>query len=73
MPIASASWDWCSHCCERTSSSTCQVAADPPASAIARSKAWVTVRAVRESCRPIGWAAGGAGMARESLSLLLDI
>ena len=61
-PIASASFDWVPHCSERTSRSTCQADAEPPASAIARSKAWVAAWAVRDRRRPMGGKTGGAGM-----------
>ena len=62
MPIASASFDWVAIWPERTSSSTCQADADPPASAIARSNAWEAVCAVRERRRPIGGSTGGRSM-----------
>jgi hypothetical protein len=59
MPIASAMRDWVPHCQERTSKSTCHADAEPPASAIARSNALATTRAVRVRRNPIGGSRGG--------------
>ena len=54
MPIALAIRDCVPHCRERTSNSTCQAEAEPPASAIARSKAFETTLDVRVRRNPIG-------------------
>ena len=54
IPIASAIRDCVPHCWDRTSNSTCHAEAEPPASAIARSKAFETTRAVRVRRSPIG-------------------
>jgi hypothetical protein len=59
MPIASAIRDCVPHCCVRTSNSTGNVEAEPPASAIACSKAFETTRAVRVRRSPIGGRTGG--------------
>ena len=63
-PIASASFDCVPHCSERTSRSTCHADAEPPASAIARSNAWVAAWAVRVRRRPMGGKTGGGGHGR---------
>ena len=58
IPSCSAISDCVSQLADRTSSSTCQVETEPPASAIARSNACVTAREARVSCSPIGGDAG---------------
>jgi hypothetical protein len=62
IPIASAMPACVFHSPERTSTSTWNAAAEPPASAIARSKAFVARRAVRVRWSPIGVVAGRRGM-----------
>ena len=72
IPIAPAIRFCAPQRCERTSASTCHVAADPPACAIARSNACPARRAVRASLSPRGGDAGGPDM-RASLSRSIEV